>query len=611
MPALPSPASGPGAQVRLDTAGLLPALDGSQLTGLTPAQVGADPAGTGAAAAAAAVVAHVGLADPHVQYQREGEKGVAGGYASLDANGRLPDVETPLVGLEQLSTGRVEFAGFTLLGGLDLRVGAGRGYFKNGPPTDVGPATTFAVTWVQTDLTLPANVVRYISVDETGTVNATAFAPSTEEAIILGTTLTTGTRIDWLSHVDVDLVQPIPDLHRFLGSALGPLWVSGLLTSISGAPSLKLAVGSGVFYIAKDRKTAPSADPITFTRWYASATPGQWNAVPAQTSVDPDNYDDGSGSLAAVPAGKWTKATLYVAPTGEGTVAYHAVYGQMVFDSQAEAELGDYPTPPGQFETDSLRCAGIVTVQGAVAITSVLQILPKIGQKDVPFTAVTEHDDLLHRDTDGHPQYQLRTEKAVANGYGSLDALAKQPLSELKTMVGATGGADGALGAVPQPLIANQTQFLRGDATWQTAPGAVVEIFDRATDPNSNDGNYRYRSIGATGNWRFTTKVPHDFGSLVSAALIGFARSASAVGAGRDIDLAVSMGNNGQLKNNRTASDTTSTYTIPAQNTLFEIPLTTVLAALTAGDCIGLFVNHNGTGGSIGYIGIRIRYNRA
>lgn len=41
MPALPAAASGPGANVSLDENGLLPALDASQLTGITPAQVGA------------------------------------------------------------------------------------------------------------------------------------------------------------------------------------------------------------------------------------------------------------------------------------------------------------------------------------------------------------------------------------------------------------------------------------------------------------------------------------------------------------------------------------------------------------------------------------------
>lgn len=58
---------------------------------LLPADAGADPAGT----AAAAVAAHEVAADPHIQYQKESEKGVASGYASLDAGGTVPDAQIP------------------------------------------------------------------------------------------------------------------------------------------------------------------------------------------------------------------------------------------------------------------------------------------------------------------------------------------------------------------------------------------------------------------------------------------------------------------------------------------------------------------------------------
>lgn len=44
-------------------------------------------------APAAAVTAHVGLADPHTQYQKESEKGAANGYAGLDASGEVPTAQ--------------------------------------------------------------------------------------------------------------------------------------------------------------------------------------------------------------------------------------------------------------------------------------------------------------------------------------------------------------------------------------------------------------------------------------------------------------------------------------------------------------------------------------
>src|SRR5688572_12357962 len=39
--------------------------------------------------------AHVALADPHVQYQKESEKGAASGYASLDAGTKVPSAQIP------------------------------------------------------------------------------------------------------------------------------------------------------------------------------------------------------------------------------------------------------------------------------------------------------------------------------------------------------------------------------------------------------------------------------------------------------------------------------------------------------------------------------------
>jgi len=58
---------------------------------LVPSDVGADPKDT----AVNTVASHVGAPDPHGQYQLESEKGVAGGYASLDGSGKVPFSQLP------------------------------------------------------------------------------------------------------------------------------------------------------------------------------------------------------------------------------------------------------------------------------------------------------------------------------------------------------------------------------------------------------------------------------------------------------------------------------------------------------------------------------------
>lgn len=50
---------------------------------------------TVAADIAAAVTAHEALADPHIGYQKESEKGAANGYPALDATGRMPEAQLP------------------------------------------------------------------------------------------------------------------------------------------------------------------------------------------------------------------------------------------------------------------------------------------------------------------------------------------------------------------------------------------------------------------------------------------------------------------------------------------------------------------------------------
>lgn len=42
-----------------------------------------------------AITAHEAAADPHTQYQKESEKGVANGYASLGADGKVPSAQLP------------------------------------------------------------------------------------------------------------------------------------------------------------------------------------------------------------------------------------------------------------------------------------------------------------------------------------------------------------------------------------------------------------------------------------------------------------------------------------------------------------------------------------
>jgi hypothetical protein len=53
------------------------------------------------------------------------------------------------------------------------------------------------------------------------------------------------------------------------------------------------------------------------------------------TSIDPEYYDDGSGTLQAVPNNKWTVQRIWMIYVGEGNFVTRIHYGQAVYDSKA------------------------------------------------------------------------------------------------------------------------------------------------------------------------------------------------------------------------------------------------------------------------------------
>ena len=167
------------------------------------------------------------------------------------------------------------------------------------------------------------------------------------------------------------------------------------------------------------------------------------------------------------------------------------------------------------------------------------------------------------------------------------------------------------MGYVGQGRGPNQELFWAGTKlVFKAGPAGSRRLFIPIGDYSANNGDYRVRSVGGSGSHRFDFTVPDDFNTLVSIGLVAFP-AAGATGAGKDIDLDSEYGNLplGETKNNHTESDTTSTFTIPAADVLFELDVSSVFSiGLQAGDTAGVFVDHNGIGGSIFYFAIRLVY---
>jgi hypothetical protein len=100
---------------------------------------------------------------------------------------------------------------------------------------------------------------------------------------------------------------------------------------------------------------------------------------------------------------------------------------------------------------------------------------------------------------------------------------AAQVTANLDAMVGASGVANGTKGLVPQPLIANELQFLRGDGSWATPAGAGDVV-----GPASSTDNGFAKFDGLTG-----TLLKDSAATLVNAdidAAAAIARSKLATG---------------------------------------------------------------------------------
>lgn len=330
-----------------------------------------------------------------------------------------------------ISTGHVLGGALSRTGGLGISVAAGIGYINTG-------TGVVRVEWPTTAILLPASAERRIYVDVSGVVQTSPGDPSNEANIVLGAARTDGIGVASLITHEVDLAQHLPAFHEYAEEVVGSISVSGCAATLSATP-LCIDVDSGAFYTAQSRRTVPATAPISFAYWYRDGAGGHALA-PGQTIVNPEYYDDETGVLALVPAGKWTKQVLFVAPGSEGP-EYSVVYGQEYFDSQAAAESGNTPVAPDYLSKLALRIAGVVTQRGAAVIASLVDLRPRLGQMVSGSTVVTDHGLLSGLGDDDHIAYLL------ANGARAMTGplnMGGQSVGNVNLIDGRDVSADGA-----------------------------------------------------------------------------------------------------------------------------------------------------------------------
>ena len=329
--------------------------------------------------------------------------------------------------IDTFYTGWTSGGEITRHSGLVVRIESGNGYVNTG--TGVRE-----VMWDDGYLTVPRDYASWISVDSDGYVDFSTFDPELDDVICLAAIQTSTTAVEFISDHRVSLEHQAAQFYEYVEHVIGSTVYSGCAATKNGDP-LKIDVDGGTFYIAKEERIAEAHLPIRFTYWYKNGY-GKWKFKTDQTVVDTGYYDDGTGTLATVPVGAKHKRDLLLLSTTDSTTDYHIVYGQELFDDEASAISGVNPILPEILTLYGLKVAGVVCLGGAATIAALVDQRPQIGTFATGSTVITRHGDLsgLGGGND-HPQYQLRTEQGVANGYPDLDASALVPADQLNIAI--------------------------------------------------------------------------------------------------------------------------------------------------------------------------------
>jgi hypothetical protein len=165
------------------------------------------------------------------------------------------------------------------------------------------------------------------------------------------------------------------------------------------------------------------------------------------------------------------------------------------------------------------------------------------------------------------------------------------------------GGESVAVG----PLETVELRYDFTDSVWVVASQAktnVREVFFNGALYTHTEGDFQTARQGAGGGLRLTFSTPLDFKALVSLEVVVIPEFTEAAA---DIDLSSDYGAAGELFTANSSVDTAITYNLTI-NTLAELDISSVFPSLAAGDHCGIFLDHQGIGGNLHYLGVKMRY---
>jgi pectin methylesterase-like acyl-CoA thioesterase len=302
--------------------------------------------------------------------------------------------------------------------GLSLAVAEGFGYYMTSNiPSDI----LVKKEWENSTILLPSQSTLYVYFNNSGILTSNTTEPDPEKNIILGRVITNSTGISYIEKTPFKIHHLPMLLSKTLRHAFGPVYVEGNLVTETG--TRQLHVTSGHYHFAEHKFGPVGGNPITFDTLYKSSTAGQWVKTTGVTTVSNSQYDNLSGTLVTIPAGKFAKHLLVV--LGGPSEQWILIYAQDIYDTAQEAIDAGLPAIPEWMGVYSsfAKVAGIIVGSSETNLNTITDERPKASFSASSIAGggagITNHGALSGLGDDDHTQYLLSAGTRAMSG--SLD----------------------------------------------------------------------------------------------------------------------------------------------------------------------------------------------
>lgn len=379
----------------------------------------------------------------------------------------------------------------------DITAGKGQ-IHASGSTYTAEPAPTLQfVTWpAQTGITLQylaTNDTTWIYVDGAGTVQQrTEYYTDTqlEENIIIGQLIHPSRTFINLARTNPNVAYATDKQYEQFIRSFGPIKVSGHTIQPNGA-NLKLNRTSGTAFSLGRNWINDTDNPSVvsdgsyndciFFRYYRGATAGTFITVPNQTAIDPTKYDDGTGTLATVPGGKYTIQRLFYYPNTPSLLGVY--YGRAEYTSLADAAANinfENFTEIENTRTNAIFAGYLLIKSGCTDITNTSDALilqagnfrsTTSGGGSVSLTL----DDLTDVIITSPQNYQVLTYVDGTTGWENLSVTSLPLVSSIRGLTGAVGITNGSgigLSVSGQTMTFSNTGVLSIDG----GTGAITNV---------------------------------------------------------------------------------------------------------------------------------------